>query len=82
MHQRNGRKCITSVEGLESDLDTKRICKALRKLFNCNGNVIVDKNGNDVIQLQGDQRDGCKKWLLEQEIVTKAEANRIVVHGF
>lgn len=28
VQQRNGRKCITTVQGLADDLDIKRICKA------------------------------------------------------
>ncbi len=81
VHQRNGKKCITSIEGLEDDLDVKRICKAMRKEFNCNGNVAQEETG-EVIQLQGDQREASRKWLLEQEIVTKTEQSRIVMHGF
>lgn len=75
IQQRNGRKCITILEGLEEDLDAKRICKSMRKTFNCNGNVTED----DIIQLQGDQRENIKKWLLEQQV---AEADQIILHGF
>ena len=31
VQQRNGRKCITTVQGLADDLDVKRICKAFKK---------------------------------------------------
>lgn len=83
VQQRNGRKCITSVDGLEEDLDLKRICKAMREAFSCNGNVVMKSDEQTgVIQLQGDQRENIKKWLLEQEIILKNEADRIVVHGF
>lgn len=30
--QRNGRKSITTVQGLDSDLDLKKICKAFKKV--------------------------------------------------
>jgi translation initiation factor 1 len=85
VQQRNGRKCITSIEGLEDDLDLKRICKAMKRSFNCNGNVAAaneEASMGEVIQLQGDQRDNAKEWLLAQEIILPAEADRIVVHGF
>ena len=82
VQQRNGRKCITTIEGLEDDLDTKRICKAMKGAFNCNGNVIADEEKGDVIQLQGDQRDNSRLWLLEQQIIGKEEKDRIVIHGF
>jgi translation initiation factor 1 len=82
VQQRNGRKCITTIEGLEDDLDTKRICKAMKGAFNCNGNVITDEEKGDIIQLQGDQRDNSRVWLLEQEIIGQNERDRIVIHGF
>lgn len=79
VQQRNGRKCITTIDGLEEDLDLKRICKAMREAFSCNGNIVTEEG---IIQLQGDQRENVKQWLLEQEIVRKNESDRIVVHGF
>lgn len=79
VQQRNGRKCITTLAGLEEDLDLKRLCKAMREAFSCNGNVVAEEG---VIQLQGDQRENIKQWLLDQEIVRKNELDRIVVHGF
>lgn len=83
VQQRNGRKCITTLDGLEEDLDLKRICKAMREAFSCNGNVIMKEGEEEgVIQLQGDQRENIKQWLLEQEIILKSEVDRIVIHGF
>jgi len=85
IQQRNGRKCITTIQGLEDDLDLKRICKAMKRNFNCNGNVAenpVEQGGGEVIQLQGDQRENVKDWLLAQEIVLKGDADRLVLHGF
>jgi translation initiation factor 1 len=79
VQQRNGRKCITMLDGLEDDLDLKRICKAMREAFSCNGNVVEEEG---IIQLQGDQRENIKQWLLEQEIIRKNEVDRIVIHGF
>lgn len=83
VQKRNGRKCITTVQGLDDDLDLKRICKAMKKIFNCNGNIEVDPEMGEIIQLQGDQRANVKDWLVEQEILTGAEAEeRVVIHGF
>jgi translation initiation factor SUI1 len=79
IQQRNGRKCVTTIQGLEDDLDLKRICKAMKRSFNCNGNVAEDDEMGDVIQLQGDQRDNSKEWLLAQEIILPADADRIVI---
>jgi translation initiation factor 1 len=82
VQQRNGKKCITTIEGWEEDLDLKRICKAMRTAFSCNGNLTEDPNAGTILQLQGDQRENARQWLLEQEIIGKSEADRIVIHGF
>jgi translation initiation factor 1 len=83
VQQRNGRKCITTLDGLEQDLDLKRICKAMREAFSCNGNIKMKEGDEEgVIQLQGDQRENIKQWLLDMEIILKNEVDRIVVHGF
>ena len=83
IQKRNGKKCITTVEGFEEDLDVKRICKAMRKQFSCNGNVVTnEENETDVLQLQGDQRENVRQWLLDNQVIERSEANRIVIHGF
>ncbi len=79
VQQRNGRKCITTVAGLTDDLDIKRICKAFKKNFSCNGAVQKDEEDKEVIQLQGDQRTNVKDFLVDQEICTP---DVIVLHGF
>mmetsp|Transcript_13776 Transcript_13776/g.46488 ORF Transcript_13776/g.46488 Transcript_13776/m.46488 type:complete len:111 (-) Transcript_13776:4-336(-) len=75
---RNGRKSITTVQGLAEDLDVKKICKAFKKLFNCNGAVQEDDEMGKVIQLSGDQRQNVRGFLLDQEICSESQ---IVVHG-
>jgi translation initiation factor 1 len=83
IQQRNGRKCITTIQGLDEDLDLHRIMKAMKKAFNCNGSVTEDENMGEIIQLQGDQRNNVKSWLEDAEILSKSEIDdRLVVHGF
>ena len=83
VQQRNGRKCITTVQGLDDDLDLRRICKAMKKAFNCNGSIEEHEDMGEIVQLQGDQRTNVKEWLVFQGILTGAEADeRIVLHGF
>mmetsp|Transcript_23133 Transcript_23133/g.32405 ORF Transcript_23133/g.32405 Transcript_23133/m.32405 type:complete len:108 (-) Transcript_23133:177-500(-) len=79
VQQRNGRKCITTVAGLADDLDIKRICKAFKKNFSCNGAVQKDEDSGEVIQLSGDQRTNVKEFLVDQEI---CHADTVVLHGF
>ena len=79
VQQRNGRKCITTVAGLADDLDIKRILKAFKKNFQCNGAIVKDKEIGEVIQLSGDQRTLIKDFLTDQEI---CHAEEVVLHGF
>jgi translation initiation factor 1 len=79
VQQRNGRKCITTIEGLADDLDIKRICKAFKKNFSCNGAVQKDEEAGEVIQLSGDQRTNVKSFLVDQEICL---GESVVLHGF
>mmetsp|Transcript_14688 Transcript_14688/g.26300 ORF Transcript_14688/g.26300 Transcript_14688/m.26300 type:complete len:119 (+) Transcript_14688:108-464(+) len=78
LQQRNRRKCILTVTGLAEDLDLKRICKALKKNFKCNGAVVKDEEYGEVIQLQGDHRQGVVGFLVENEICPR---EIIIVHG-
>lgn len=79
IQQRNGRKCITTVAGLADDLDVKRICKAFKKNFSCNGALQTDEEVGEVIQLSGDQRTNVMGFLVDQEICHKED---VVLHGF
>ncbi|CAM9435854.1 unnamed protein product, partial [Heterosigma akashiwo] len=80
VQQRNGRKCISLIEGLADDLDLKKILKAMKKNFSCNGAITRDEEtGGDVIQLSGDQRTNVKDFLEDNEIIHKGQ---IVLHGF
>ncbi|ETV94189.1 translation initiation factor SUI1 [Aphanomyces invadans] len=79
VQQRNGRKCISTVQGLADDLDIKRILKAFKKNFSCNGAIVKDEESGEVIQLSGDQRTNVKAFLVDQEICTEAQ---IQLHGF
>jgi translation initiation factor 1 len=79
--QQQGRRHLTIIQDLDNDLDFPRICKDMRKKFSCNGNVINDEKMGEIIQLQGDQRDNVKDWLIKNEIVTSRDIDRIVIHG-
>ena len=76
-----GKKCITMIEGLDDDLDLNRIARAMRKHFNCAVAVKKDKDDNIYIQMQGDHRQDITAWLIDVEILTKGEEDRIVIHG-
>ncbi|KAG5184416.1 eukaryotic translation initiation factor 1-SUI1 [Tribonema minus] len=79
VQQRSGRKCITTVEGMAEDLDLKRILKAMKKNFSCNGAIVKDKDEGEVIQLSGDQRTNINDFLYGMEICVPGQ---VVLHGF
>lgn len=77
--QRNGRKSITIVQGLDDELDEKRILKYFKKTFQCNGCISEDDEYGKIIQLSGDQKENVKQFLIDQEIYNE---ENIVVHGY
>ena len=80
--QINGKRKLTIIQGLDDDLDHKRIMKAMKKVFNCNGAFVKDEEYGDIIQLQGDQRTASVEWLIIQEILTESDRkDRVVIHG-
>jgi len=79
IQQRNGRKTLTTIQGLPPELDQKRLLKAFKKDFACNGNIVDDDDLGEVIQLQGDQRMKVQQFLISEEIATK---DQVQVHGF
>ena len=79
MRQRNGRKYITEVEGLASDLNLKKIIKCWRKEFHCAVTKTKNHKGNKILRLQGDKRELILKFLLDEKIIDK---NKIKTHGY
>jgi translation initiation factor 1 len=79
IQQRNGRKTLTTVQGLSADYDFKKIVKACKKEFACNGTVVEHPEYGEVIQLQGDQRKHIEEFLVRVGLV---KAGQLKVHGF
>ncbi|KAG6484402.1 protein translation factor SUI1 homolog 2-like isoform X2 [Zingiber officinale] len=79
IQQRNGRKSLTTVQGLRKEFNYHKILKDLKKEFCCNGTVVQDPELGQVIQLQGDQRKNVSNFLIQAGIVKK---ERIKIHGF
>ena len=57
IQQRNGRKTLTTVQGLSSEYDFKKIVKVAKKEFACNGTVVEHSEYGEVIQLQVNTED-------------------------
>ncbi|CAL5408413.1 unnamed protein product [Camellia sinensis] len=65
IQQRNGRKSLTTVQGLKKEFSYNKILKDLKKEFCCNGTVVQDPELGQVIQLQGDQRKNVSAFLVQ-----------------
>jgi len=79
IQQRNGRKTLTTVQGINTEFDLKKIAKVAKKEFACNGTVVEHPEYGEVIQLQGDQRQHISNFLKR---VGLAREELIKVHGF
>ncbi|KAI9220588.1 translation initiation factor SU [Blastocladiella britannica] len=79
VQQRNGRKTLTTVQGLPEEIDQKKLLKAFKKDFACNGTLVQDEDLGEVIQLQGDQRVKVAQFLVQEGITRK---DQVKVHGF
>jgi translation initiation factor SUI1 len=81
--QQMGRKWITTITGLDDDLDLKRISRAMKGDFHCSAAVDTDeKTGMEFIKLSGNQKEVIRPWLIAMEILTEKEAKeRLVFHG-
>mmetsp|Transcript_4298 Transcript_4298/g.4957 ORF Transcript_4298/g.4957 Transcript_4298/m.4957 type:complete len:115 (+) Transcript_4298:122-466(+) len=80
VQQRNGRKSLTTVQGIDQNFDYKKVVKEFKKKFCCNGTVVDDTELGKVIQLQGDQRKNVQTFLVTEGIVKNKDL--IKIHGF
>jgi len=78
IQQRNGRKTLTTLQGLPKEYDPKKLLKAFKKEFACNGTLVDDEELGQVIQLQGDQRLKISAFLTDEGIPRAS----IKLHGF
>ncbi|KAI8980404.1 translation initiation factor SUI1 [Pilobolus umbonatus] len=79
IQQRNGRKTLTTLQGLPKQYDAKKILKTFKKEFACNGTLVEDEELGEILQLSGDQRIKIAEFLVAEQIAKKAD---IKLHGF
>merc|ERR1712080_509658 len=79
IQQRNGRKTLTTVQGIDPKFDLKKLVRACKREFACNGTVVEHKEHGEVLQFQGDQRDHIRGFLLKIGLV---QVENLKVHGF
>ena len=80
--ERNGRKTLTTVQGLPKKFDQKKILKVIKKKFACNGTIVNDSEMGEVIQLQGDQRKDVQEFLIDKKEGLELDAKTIKVSTF
>lgn len=78
--ERNGRKTLTTVQGLPKKFDQKKILKVIKKKFACNGTIVNDTEMGEVIQLQGDQRKDVQEFLTDKKEGLELDAKTIKVY--
>jgi translation initiation factor 1 len=71
---------LTTIEGIPSKFDQKKILKVIKKQFACNGTIVNDEKAGDVIQLQGDQRNAIKDFLIDKDKGLDIDAKTIKVN--
>ncbi|CBX95033.1 hypothetical protein LEMA_P114480.1 [Plenodomus lingam JN3] len=79
IQQRNGRKTLTTVQGLPKKFDQKKILKVIKKKFACNGTIVSDLEMGEVVQLQGDQRKDVQEFLTDKKEGLGLDAKTIKV---
>lgn len=75
LQARTARKFVTTVQGLEDDLDLQRLLRTWKKCFHCNGAILT----GGVIQLNGDQRKNVRDFLVDETICRE---DCVRLHGF
>jgi translation initiation factor SUI1 len=75
--QRNKRKGITIIEGLDESIDLKSFVKEIKKNFCCAGTIKEDEEDKKIIlQFQGDHRKE-----IENILIDKYDCKNIIIHG-
>ncbi|GJN01675.1 hypothetical protein PR202_ga18956 [Eleusine coracana subsp. coracana] len=79
VQQRNGRKTLTTVQGINADFNYSRILRDLKRDLCCSGIVVEDEDLGKVIQLQGDHRKCVAAFLVKAGMARK---ENVKIHGF
>ena len=78
IQQRNGKKVITIIQGLDAKIPRKELIKKFKTMYACGGHIAHDDEFGEVIQLTGDQRLKVRDYLVANGMV---EAHNIEIHG-
>jgi translation initiation factor 1 len=77
--KRNNRKFYTNIMGIDEKFNYDKILKEIKKKFNCNGAIKINKGNNKkFIQLNGDQKENIFNFIIQEDI---APINKIKIRG-
>ena len=77
--QRNGRKGITTIVGLPSEINFKKLAQKIKKQFNVSATIKDDQERGKVIQTSGDTRREVAEYIVKLNIVEK---DQITIRGY
>ncbi len=78
VEKRGGKRFITNVVGLATDLDLHKILSYLKKKHNCSGSVIENEEYGDIMTFTGDQKENVYNFLIKEKICDK---ENIIIKG-
>ena len=78
--QRNIRKGITTIVGLPSEIDLKKLVQKMKKDLHSNATLVNDKEKGTVIQMQGDKRKEIAGYILKLNV--GVEKDQITIRGY
>ncbi|EPY28563.1 translation initiation factor 1 [Strigomonas culicis] len=76
--QRNRKKCVTTLQGIDPKLNFDLICRHFQQKWGCNGSVIDGGASGKVIQLQGNWSEKMQEFVLKEHMATE---NNLEVHS-
>ena len=96
IQQRNGRKCVTTVQGLSAALDLEKIKRAMCKRFSCGGSLSAPakKSGKEEFSLHEEEEEEEEAPVIQltgdqrQNVLNflcqeeLAAKENVIVHGF
>lgn len=84
VQQRNGRKSLTTVQGLKKEFSYSKILKDLKKEFCCNGTVVQDPELGQVRSMRSSTCSSVKKYPNNEEFSRRRAfiCEDVLVHFF
>ena len=79
IQQRTSKKYITNVTGIPSEYDLPKILKYIKKIYKCGGSIVKSINGENTLQITGDQRANIERFFIDYNVMDKSN---IISHGF